>query len=361
MKHYFLLLILAISCVSYGQDTSATSFSSYSKFDFVPGEQVIFFDDFSQATVGDFPASWNTNGSGEIVTLNNFGGKWLKTSSEIRYRPVLNGKKFPDNYTIEFDVIFTAEEDMHGSTMLLSLDIFSAADAKAMEAEGATGVRLQAGGQGVGAYSWDNGTLGFENARDQNVLGEKNGKVIRFSAWVQKQRVRLYIGENKVYDLPQLMPSGGTVNAISFFTGIYGEGKRDILISNLRIAIGAPDMRNKLITEGKLVTRGILFDVNSDKLKAESYGTLKEIAQVLKDNPTVKVKIVGHTDSDGDDNANLSLSKKRAASVKNTLSKDFGVDAMRMETDGKGESEPASPNTTPLGKADNRRVEFIKL
>ncbi len=53
-----------------------------------------------------------------------------------------------------------------------------------------------------------------------------------------------------------------------------------------------------------------MFDVNSDKIKSESFGTLKEIAGVLKTNPTIKVKIVGHTDSDGDDKANLNFLKK---------------------------------------------------
>ena len=73
------------------------------------------------------------------------------------------------------------------------------------------------------------------------------------------------------------------------------------------------------------------------------------------------MKIVGHTDSDGDEKSNLDLSKRRAASVKNVLSKDFGIAMARMGTDGKGESEPVSPNSTPEGKANNRRVEFIKL
>ena len=120
-------------------------------------------------------------------------------------------------------------------------------------------------------------------------------------------------------------------------------------------------MRNKLLTDGKLVTHGILFDVNSDKIKPESYGTLREIAKVLSENADVKVKIVGHTDSDGADAANMDLSKRRAAAVKNALSDNFGIDASRMQSDGKGESEPSSPNTTAEGKANNRRVEFVKL
>ncbi len=83
-----------------------------------------------------------------------------------------------------------------------------------------------------------------------------------------------------------------------------------------RIAVGNPDMRNKLLTEGKLVSYGIYFDVNKDVVKPESYGTLKMIAAVLTENPDVKIKIVGHTDSDGADATNLDLSKRRGAVCK---------------------------------------------
>ena len=139
------------------------------------------------------------------------------------------------------------------------------------------------------------------------------------------------------------------------------ENKDEFMVANVRYAVGAPDTRSKLITEGKFSTTGILFDVNSDKIKPESYGVLKELGTVLKENATVKVRIIGHTDSDGEDAKNLDLSKRRAASVKNALQSEFGIDAARMEADGKGESQPVAPNTTSEGKANNRRVEFIKL
>jgi outer membrane protein OmpA-like peptidoglycan-associated protein len=127
------------------------------------------------------------------------------------------------------------------------------------------------------------------------------------------------------------------------------------------MAAGLPDMRNKLITEGKFISYGILFDVNSDKLKPESAPSLKEIAAVLKDNPTLRVKISGHTDSDGADDQNLDLSKRRAESVKNELVKVYSIDASRLEAEGKGETSPVAPNTTAMNKAKNRRVEFTKL
>ena len=75
----------------------------------------------------------------------------------------------------------------------------------------------------------------------------------------------------------------------------------------------------------------------------------------------MKVKIVGHTDADGDDKANMDLSKRRAAAGKNYLVNELDIAAGNIETDGKGEGQPADKNTTAEGKANNRRVEFIKL
>ncbi|MGE5411827.1 MAG: OmpA family protein, partial [Clostridiales bacterium] len=164
-------------------------------------------------------------------------------------------------------------------------------------------------------------------------------------------------------DLPKFVPKD--VYDI-FKIGLWyfddqNEDSYEVYFSNLRFAAGLPDMRNKLLTEGKLVTHGINFDVNSDKIRPDSYGTLKEIANVLKENSDVRVKIVGHTDSDGADAANMDLSKRRADAVKNALSSEFSIDKSRLEAAGKGESEPIADNATTEGKANNRRVEFIKL
>jgi len=189
------------------------------------------------------------------------------------------------------------------------------------------------------------------------------GKIkLHVSVWRQKQRLRVYLNEEKAFDLPRAFPANKSYSTVLF--EIWGNMNNDIdryLIGNIKFSTGAPDTRNRLMSEGKFVTRGILFDVNSDKIKPESFGTLKDIAAVLTENPSVKVSIVGHTDADGKDADNLILSKRRAESVKATLVKDFGIDASRLETDGKGASQPVDNKTTPEGKANNRRVEFIKL
>ena len=104
--------------------------------------------------------------------------------------------------------------------------------------------------------------------------------------WYQKGRVRLYQDQNKLFDLPKAFTFQGVkMDRIRFEDGAA-------MVTNIRIAVGAPDMRNKLLTEGKLVTYGIYFDVNKDVVKPESYSTLKSIAAILTENPDVKIKIV---------------------------------------------------------------------
>jgi OOP family OmpA-OmpF porin len=371
MKKYFVILLFAFCYTADAQETTPATFTSYSKFDFVPGEKVIFFDDFSQDKIGDFPVKWNTNGKGEVVTSNAYPGNWLKMRNATTYLPEITSKKFPENYTLEYDMIANGE-DRAGS---FNLEFASLANKNqvpdASDRTGNTGLFLTTEMQSDGAIRFLTTTVintngeqtdgGANTDINDNTMQGKAGEKFHVSIAVNKQRFRFYINEVKVLDLPKLLPIGN-YNAIIFRMWGWSEDHPfDALISNVRYAEGTTDVRSKLMTEGKLVTRGILFDINSDRIKAESYGSLKEIAQVLKDNAAVKVKIVGHTDSDGDDNANLVLSKKRAEAVKNSLNKDFGIESSRMETDGKGESVPASPNTTTEGKAENRRVEFIKL
>lgn len=341
--------------------TEATpSLQTYSKFDFIPGEKVIFYDDFSQDAVGDFPVLWNTNGSAEVVTTNLFPGKWMKFSSRnaVWTDLLLN---LPDNYTIEFDVIPTSGED--GGMGGYHVRLIQTINAKTFDhgsVPGKAGFMFAVeyfGRPGYRSYinSDEGNDLGLNGTKEGKEYYQTKDKMYHISIWVQKSRVRLYQNENKLFDLPKAFPLATVkMDRVRFEDGAA-------MVSNIRVAVGAPDMRSKLITEGKLVSYGIYFDVNKDLVKPESYGTLKEIAAVLNENPDVKIQIIGHTDADGADAANLDLSKRRALSVKNELVNSFSIDAARIETDGNGETKPIAPNDTPSNKALNRRVEFVKL
>ena len=120
---------------------------------------------------------------------------------------------------------------------------------------------------------------------------------VHVSLWRQRQRMRVYLNEEKLFDLPRALAPSSKFNTLLFVLQ-NDAGESDFCISNLRLAVGSPDTRNKLLTEGKWVTHGILFDVNSDRVKPESYGALKEIVNVLTENADVKVQVVGHTDAD---------------------------------------------------------------
>lgn len=343
-----------------GTKAEQPSLQLYSKYDFIPGEKVVFFDDFSQDNVGDFPALWNTNGSAEVVTSNLFAGRWMKFvgNQSIWTDELL---LLPDNYTIEFDIVPIKGEE--GRMAGYSFRLMQSINAKAYDHGAVPGKAGFAffceyfGRPGYRTYiNGDEGNaLGLTGHKDDDQLYQKENQLYHISIWVQKARVRLYANESKLIDLPKAFPlTSVKMDRIRFEDGAA-------MISNVRIAVGNPDMRNKLITEGKIVSYGIYFDVNKDVLKPESYGSLKEIANILNENAAVKIKIVGHTDADGADAANLDLSKRRAAAVKNELVKTFGIDAARMETDGKGETQPVATNDNPANKALNRRVEFIKL
>ena len=337
---------------------------AYSKFDFVPGEQVVAMEDFMQDAVGDFPARWNTNTSGEVVTIDGEEGHWLKlTAPGILYPEFLNN--IPENSTIEFDLITNPEFSFY--CKFLQIRFVDAKNKNLLRPQDenmvSIGIHPQSAGGGIGTSQAlvKDGTGGtvMVNDREQRQLVHKGvAPKAHVAIWRQKNRIRVYLNEEKMWDLPRAFQAGAEYRLL-LETGACENSTP--FIGNFRIAQGAPDTRNKLITEGRLVTRGILFDSGSDRIKAESYGTLKEIATVLSENAGVRVRIIGHTDSDGEDAVNLELSKRRAAAVKEVLRTEFAIDAARLETDGKGESLPAGPNDTPQGKANNRRVEFVKL
>ena len=326
-----------------------------SQYDCVPGDQILFYDDFSQDAIGDFPALWTTNGSGEVKSVNIAPGKWFHMNGEDAVYCYTRQIDFPDNFIVEFDII-PDEKYQYGIQFTLYQE--NADDPKEMNDDlypGEAGLHVD-----LGYDRWD--TKGYKETQDwltgqatkNTVVREKENHVI---LWVQKRRVRIYHQNAKVLDMPTNIYPNVKFNRMRFsgwdrYSAPY--------VSNLKITTASPDTRSKLITEGKLVTYGITFDVNKADVKPESFGTLKSIADVLKENGPVRVKIIGHTDSDGDDAKNLELSQRRAQSVKNELVSKFGIDASRIETEGAGETTPVASNDTPANKALNRRVEFVK-
>lgn len=346
---------------------------SYSKFDFVPGEQILYVEDFAQDAIGELPLTWNSSGKGEVMTIDGQKGQWLRLSENTTY---LSGNQhsFGENYTIEFDAMYFFDPKVKGYILPnWSFGLFTSGGLEPTdnsflkERSAINSVAVNFGYGGNLRSEVESHKSNAQTFRSDLISLWKQeedwNRMAHFSVQVQKSRLRVWINETKVFDIPRAINTSDTLNQLFFKMDAsnYKDDEVGIFLSNIKVATGLPDTRHKLIEEGKFSTTGILFAVNSANIKPESNGVLKEIADALKADSGIKVKIIGHTDSDGSDAANLELSKKRAEAVKNSLVSDFGIDASVLETDGRGESQPVADNKTKEGKAQNRRVEFVKM
>jgi len=354
--------------------TEEPALKSYSKYDFVPGDSIIYYENYEKETIAELPVGWNTSGSGEVVTLDKAEGKWLRLHKQFIYL-TSNTKEFGENYTVEFDLILqlksngwmfpdfnfglfsTNKEPNTGNSFLKDNRKYAALFASVHPGT------YKSSSVKINSYL-DNKNYFAGDPKAYGQLEESfSGIPVHVAIQVQNERLRMWINEEKLFDVPKATPPGYVMNQLKFDVGFtnYAEEQYGVFISNIKVATGKPDTRHKLIEEGKFSTTGILFDVNSDKIKPTSYGVVKEVADVLQQNSGFKIKIIGHTDGDGSDASNLELSKKRSGAVKDMLVNEFGIDAARVETDGKGETQPVADNKTKEGKAANRRVEFVKL
>ena len=330
--------------------------TSITQYDFVPGDKILFFEDFSEDAIGDFPALWTTNGSGEVKTVSIAPGKWLHMNGKDAVYCYTKEINFPENFIVEFDII--PDKDFQFGTCLT---LYQDNPERSKEVNddlypGLRGLHISPNYEGweTKGYDSDKDWLIGTGAKNPLVAEELNHVIV----WIQKRRVRIYHQGQKVLDVPTNIYAETKLNKM-LFSG--WDRNSTPYVTNIKVTTASSDTRSKLITEGKLVTYGITFDVNKADIKSESFGTLKGIAGVLAENPDVNVKIIGHTDGDGDDAKNMDLSKRRAESVKNELVKNFGIDSSRLTTEGAGETKPIAANDIPVNKARNRRVEIIKL
>lgn len=133
---------------------------------------------------------------------------------------------------------------------------------------------------------------------------------------------------------------------------------KSIISGNPTPLTSSSNMLTELKEKKSVSLDNLLFDVNSDILLPPSRDQIFEIAMMMREDPSIKLQVIGHTDSDGKADFNLDLSKRRAASVVRALVEGFDIDANRLTSDGKGLSEPLASNDTKEGKAKNRRVEL---
>jgi len=311
----------------------------YAKYDFVPGDRVIFYDDLSREEMGEFPSRWNLD-EGVFENVKMAGQNWILCSNKGMILPKVSPGPLPDKYTVEMEI--WSEGDPDG---WYTIRWFGPKDA-------------EIGSLDLGySYMTHLRILGKQLA-DRTIPRLSKGKhVIRIMA--TKTTLKAYIDQERVANVPRV--EGFAPVKLGIEINPYHEKNKTAVIGAFRFAEGGKTLKEQLDEDGKIVTHGILFDSGSAKIKAESFKTLSDIGGLLTDSPSLRISIEGHTDSDGTDAANLTLSQNRAESVKAYLVANHKIEASRMEAKGLGESKPIVTNDTPEGKATNRRVELVKL
>lgn len=322
---------------------------------FFPDGTILYNETFVKDALGDFPANWETNSGGEIITVD--GQKALRFYPNGNYVSKL--KKLPENYALEFDLI-TENLDYKGlSGSQFGIHFMNEKTLGKPKSAEKFGFSLWKGSNICNQLLVE--SFGKVSNKMENKIPfkmqDKLNATTHFTMVVNGSRLRVYINNEKALDLPSFL-SNNLGKYIQFYLkGTDTNEQHIIAISNIKITEEGEDIRSKLM-KGGFSTNQILFDSGSDNLKKESYDIIEKIGRVLKEDTDLKINIIGHTDSDGDAVKNMTLSKSRAAAVRNYLMDQMGIDGTRLMFQGRGENEPIANNTTTEGKSQNRRVEF---
>lgn len=342
--------------------------------DFEPGNKTIVFDDFSQDAIGDFPVNWFTNTSGEVVNISGTSQRWLKLSNKGAFT-ITDVKQLPENFTLEFEVFINSGEFSFYSSYLnfgfiesKKKNDYTKWQKDKNEKEGVILKMLPSvadptkrGILGKAEFAvFSDGEKIMGNEMDSPTFNYTNNNHVKVQIWRQKSRLRMYVGDKKIWDLPNAFQQI-KYNSFLFYLHDYNNEEDKYYISNFRLAEATGDTRHKLLETGSFTTNEILFDSGKSIIKPSSSKVIDEIGTVLKNNPKIKVSITGHTDNDGDDKKNLELSELRAMAVKTELVRKFDLNEDNIQVIGKGESQPIAENKSEMGKKQNRRVEFTIL
>jgi len=332
-----LLIVAMAGCMLLTAPAQSTKSSE--ERDFVPGDKVAFYDDLSDMAKGAAPPHWKVRGG--VAKLASEGRLLLQGEGKL----YPNLKTLPKNFTVEMEILPQADVSSGG----LGWMFMDAAE----DSVWSVGFQFDPHEFSVSLMT-GYGHSDFEG-HPHGSAKVTYGKPVKLALWYQDSRLRAYVNGQRMFDVNQLEFKPPAISLVEF-------NVRDtpVYIISTRIAEASPDISQVIASTGKYVSNAIQFDVNSDQLRPESMNVIREVAAALQKQPSLKLRIDGHTDSTGDAAKNLDLSKRRADSVKNALVK-LGIGADRLTTSGLGQTKPISTNDTPQGRAENRRVEFVKV
>ncbi|GAB1415720.1 hypothetical protein MASR2M117_11260 [Paludibacter sp.] len=314
--------------------------ASYAKYDFVSGDEVIFEDDLQGEQKGEFPSKWDlVEGNAEIAQIN--GENVIAIVGYTFITPLFKSKAFqlPDDFTLEFDLLIdenegeSAVEFVNSSDEVIANSLFWKDNTRFL-------------------FNWNNNTTVKTSEDTYNNSKGWHHYALSFN----KRAMKVYMDAKRVANIPNIVENPTKVR----FFARGPEDNSTFHIKNIRIAKGAVPLYDKLMTDGKIITYGITFDVGKATIKPQSMGAINEIFTILQKYPDLKFSAEGHTDNTGNATLNQTLSEARAKAVCEKLQQ-MGIDVSRLSAKGHGMSKPIDSNENAEGRAKNRRVEFVKM
>lgn len=346
--------------VEVGDDNPSAATSS----DFKRGSVVLFQDDFQGETIGEFPSKWDMfQGTVETKTLG--GVKAINMTDNAQIQPLIKeqGAYLPEEFTIEYDFYYwNQKDDVALNDLKLILAVTK--DRSEFPGEGNDSGDLTAFVLKHGVCdSREHGYLfngNHEGSFEYSFKKGWNHVALSFN----KRALKVYFNDKRVVNLPRVNQPTWMCFQVPY------DYMNLTFIRNVVIAKGAVALYDrhaqdvsaveKAIQEtGKFVTNNILFDTGKATLKQESMIEIMKVADYMKKNPSARFEVQGHTDNQGTDKINDPLSQQRAEAIVKAL-EGLGVDGFNLKAVGKGSHEPVADNSTEAGRAQNRRVVFVK-
>jgi outer membrane protein OmpA-like peptidoglycan-associated protein len=336
----------AASAVTSASGRSAAQV--WENYDFVPGNKVLFYTDFSEDRVGNFARGLKyVSGPAEVVERD--GIKVLRATGPAQFLvPV--GKQLPQRFTLEIDAIAPMSGALNRAVSFEGGARWLANDQSATVTWNPRGAWYEGSGKNMA-------TSGSEIPEAMRPI--MTGNVVHLRVLMDSGYFKMYANERRLYNVPEFAFKRDSVIRIAL-EGSEADGMA-VYLTSIRVAESETDvLYDALLAKGRWVTQGILFETGKADLRPESRPVLKEIGSTMKKYGDLKILIEGHTDNVGSAASNLALSEGRAAAVKAALVAEFGVAGDRITTKGLGDTKPSVPNTTAAGRAQNRRVEIVK-
>lgn len=314
-----------------------TSTVDWTRYDYIPGQQVLFYDDFSGDKPGSAPQVWKVSDGGKVEVIKNGEIFWLHAREETTISPAQ--LKLVPQFTLEMD--FTVSDGYSG--------------------------RYRVDFIGKDKEEWASITLEPFAIFFSMSTGLTSEKRVELKNGVHHLAVQTDGGGFKAYlDKWQVLniPKTGSFAATQIEVFMPGQGDEEnddaCMITKFCVAQGPVTLQSQLSSSGKMVAYGIYFSAGKNDIRPESTPTLKQFAELLQADASLSFSIECHDNELPEQGDNVKLSQARAEAIKDWLVENYRIPSDRLAIKGWGETRPLVEAGTVDGNKMNQRVEFIR-